>query len=223
MYKFRISNYNDTVLDSETAELFSMRLEEQSRAVMPVLWQITDRMREKTGNGEYSKKRVVRRRILGIVLLLLGIVVFVPGLMEPKNLLFIITGAAAILVGVFGLLLAQREKEACDRECPENRKTRVTGSCRKAADMMLQGRRSVDWDKIDAQLSFDDQGMRIKVDTTEQEVPYKEMNGLYETEHLWLLVYSKKNAFLLQKKDITCGEEGSFASFVKGKMHVTCP
>ena len=41
------------------------------------------------------------------------------------------------------------------------------------------------------------------------------MTAVYETERLWLLLYSGEKALLLQKKDMTAGELEKFVPYLQ--------
>ena len=49
----------------------------------------------------------------------------------------------------------------------------------------------------------------------------REMTAVYETERLWLLLYSGEKALLLQKKDMTAGELEKFVPYLQEKYWET--
>lgn len=206
MFLFQISNYDDPALDAEAAELLSQRLEAHSRSALPGLWKVTDRMNAYAKEGPGRVKRQGRYRVYAVVLFALGIFVLVPGLVEPRNPALIFAGAAAIIAGLLELFLARKEKTAA-----------VPDSCKKEAEKLLQGRRAIDWNHAEAKVAFDETGMTISSGEKRETVPYGQISEVFESEHLWLLLYSGEKALLLQKKDLVSGEAASFTAQILEK------
>lgn len=207
MFLFQISNYEDPSLDDETAELLRQRLEAHSRSALPGMWKVTDRMNTYAKEGPGRKNRQGRYRVYAVVLFALGIFVLVPGLAEPRNPALIFAGAAAIIAGLLELLLARKGKTAA-----------IPASCKKEAEKLLQGRRAIDWRNAEAKVAFDETGMTISSGEKQETVPYGQISEVFESEHLWLLLYSGEKALLLQKKDLVSGEAASFTAQILEKM-----
>ena len=204
MFLFQISNYEDPSLDDETAELLRQRLEAHSRSALPGMWKVTDRMNTYAGKGPGWNKRQGRYRVYGVILIALGVFVLVPGLAEPRNLALIFAGAAAIIAGLLALLLARKGKTAA-------------ASCKKEAEKLLQGRRAIDWRNAEVKVAFDEAGMTISSGEKQETVPYGQISEVFESEHLWLLLYSGEKALLLQKKDLVSGKAASFTAQILEK------
>ena len=202
-FLFQISDYGNPALDAETAELLRQRLEAGSRRALPGMWKMTDRMNTYAGEGPGREKRRGRFLVYGVVLIALGVFVFVPGLVEPRNPALLFVGAAAIVAGFLELFLARREKIAP-----------VPASCKKEAEKLLESRRAVDWHNIEARVEFDEQGMNISSGEKRETVPYGQISELFESDHLWLLIYGDEKALLLQKKDLVSGDAGQFAPYI---------
>ena len=131
------------------------------------------------------------------MLILAGLFLLIPGLMEPKELRMpLIAGAFFVLLGVSSLL----------RQRPARRK----GSFRQAAAGMLQNTSGLE--EASVQVVFDDDGMKVNTQDSTRIVPYDEMEMLIETPRLYLLTYGGR-ATLLQKKDLT-GDTQAFVGFL---------
>ena len=200
MFHFQISDYDDTCLDAETEELLRRRLEARSRKAAPGLWKVADRLNA-AAQGPGRKKRRGRYRAYGVILLALGIFALIPGLAEPGTPALILAGGLAVLAGTLNLLPARDKKPRT-----------VPASCKKEAQALLAGRRVIDWSKTRAEVHFDESGMTARLGEARETVPYGQITGVFETEHLWLLVYDGEKALLLQKKDLTSGEADAFSA-----------
>ena len=206
MFLFQISNYEDPALDVETAELLRQRLEAHSRSALPGMWKATDRMNTYAKEGPGRKNRRGRYRVYAVILFALGIFVLVPGLAESRNPALIIAGAAAIIAGLLELLLAWKEKTAA-----------IPASCKKEAEKLLHGRRAIDWRNAEAKVAFDETGMTISSGEKQETVPYGQISEVFESDHLFLLLYSGEKALLLQKKDLISGDAESFTAQILEK------
>ena len=182
-------------LEEELAAALEKRMEIFSRASLPKMWKKTDALNRYAARG--NGRKGVLRKILPWVLILAGLFLAVPGLMEPKELRTpLIAGAFFMLLGVSSLL----------RRRPARRK----GSFRQAAAGMLQNTAALA--TMSVQVVFDDDGMKVITQEDERSVSYAEMEMLIETPQLYLLTYGGK-ATLLQKKDLT-GDAEAFVGFL---------
>ena len=87
-YRFVLTPYDPSLAD-ELSRALEKRTELSSRKKYPGLWRQTDRLHaynERTGSAGTGKGRKIFRTVLTIVLLLLGLFLLIPGLMDPKNL-----------------------------------------------------------------------------------------------------------------------------------------
>ena len=121
MFLFQITGYDDPILDTETQDLLCQRLETQSRRAAPGIWKLTDSMDAYAAKGVGREKRAVRYRIYGLFLIILGVFILVPGLMEPRTPALIWAGGFAIFAGVFEFCLVRKRKapgipSACQKE-----------------------------------------------------------------------------------------------------------
>lgn len=209
MFLFQISNYDDTVLDAETEELLRQRLEAHSRQTVPGMWKLTDSTNAYATKGPGREKRKEGYRIYGILLIALGIFALVPGLMEPRIPTLICGGGLAIFAGVLEFCLVNKKKAP-----------KVPVVCQKEAKSLLEGRRAIDWTKNLVKINFDEAGMTIFSDKVKEIISYDKIKSVFETEHLWLLVYNEKKALLLQKKDLISGHTNEFLPYIRQEISV---
>ena len=203
---FRLSGYDDPSLDEETVRLLSKRLEARSREEVPGLWKVIDGLNAYAAKDSGREKRRRRYRIWGVILIALGIFVLVPGLVEPRTPVLIAAGVVGIVFGFLHFLpIGEKSSSA------------PAASCRREAAKLLSQRRGVDWSLPEnrTELRFDGAGLSVLGGEKEDAVPYGEMTAVYETERLWLLLYSGEKALLLQKKDMTAGELEKFVPYLQ--------
>ena len=207
MFLFQISNYDDPALDTEAPKLLHQRLEEHSRRTVPWMWKVTDRLNAHAANGPEQETRRTRYRVYGVFLLALGVFALIPGLMEPRTPALIGAGTLAIISGILEFCLARKRK-------PRD----VSKACRKEAEELLSGRRAVDWSKTQMKVCFDKNGMTASDGKKQDFIPYDKMTGIFETDHLWLVIYDGEKALLLQKEDLVEGAAGDFFSYLLHKI-----
>ena len=185
-------------LEEELAAALEKRMEIFSRASLPGMWKKTDALNRYAARG--NGRKGVLRKILPWVLILAGLFLAIPGLMEPKELRTpLIAGAFFMLLGVSSLL--------------RRRPARKKGSFRQAAAGMLQNTSGLA--EASVQVVFDDEGMKVITQDGARAVPYEEMEMLIETPRLYLLTYGGK-ATLLQKKDLS-GAAAAFTALLASR------
>lgn len=107
LFTFQISPLPEAYIPQLVYAL-EMRTELLSRVKFPGMWKHTDRLKQ----IPKVKKSPLRTKLLGIFNLALGIFLFVPGVMKPKELFVpLIVGAIGIGAGIalcFGARLKRR-------------------------------------------------------------------------------------------------------------------
>lgn len=206
-FRFQISSCQDPALDAETAELLRQRLEDRSRQAVPGMWRVTDQLNARADSVPDWEKRRRRYRIYGGFLLVLGLFALVPGLMEPRTPSLIGAGLFALLAGAAEFCLAGAKKTLVP-----------PASCRREAAELLRTRRETDWEKLQVELRFNENGWSVTTAEGESQTSYEDLRGVFETERLWMLVYGKDLALLLQKKDLISGEAGEFLPYLQEKI-----
>lgn len=180
------------------------RTELISRTKNPKIWAYTDRLNEKEKASESVQKRhSVFRRVTSVINLLLGIVLFVPGLMDPKELMVpLAVGAFAIFAGLIGIL---------------GKRGNRTNKFLKPAKRLLQGK-----DAIlpgENQIIFSECQMEIKsLQASSIVIPYADFAYIIETDDAFLLTY-RAYATILKKEDLHEGDITDFCNFIARKTH----
>jgi len=204
-YLFRLSPYNINKLLPQVSKALEKRTELVSRERYPGLWKHTDKFRESSEQGQNR----LRTKVLSILCILLGIFLFVPGLVKPQELLVpLLVGAVAVGAGIGGLWRSRRHKK---------------NPFDKSAKLLLAGK--------DAELSepveveFAENGMTIPAENGATEtVSYDKFECVIETEDSILFVFEER-VTLLQKCDLVDGTLEEFCAFCAEKIrnyHSVC-
>ena len=193
-FLFRLSPYPAEALLPQVSRALEQRTERQSREQYPALWKSIDRLRK------LGRNRPVRRhkKLRSAVYLALGIFLFVPGLMKPRELMIpLIVGTVAILFGVCGLW---------------KKRNRFDAAARQLLTM---------YDGISEELSVSFSAEEMTIPTTDQgdikTVPYSQLECILETDDIFLLIYDTL-VTVLQKCDLTGGSPEDFRAFVSEKI-----
>ena len=187
-------------LRRELAQAMDKRLEVHSRQTMPGLWSLTDRLdRTPRAPEKVLKRRRVRYRIYGALLLFLGLFLLIPGLMEPKELAWpLAAGVLATFSGV-RLLLPRRRG-------PTHRGWRQAETLLKSLT-----------EPTAKEVEFSDAAIGIRSDDGSFQVLYEAVNALIETERLYVFSVLERSALVLQKKDLVKGDAAAFLPFLSEK------
>ena len=197
-FEFQISPYTDPSLVQQVSRALEKRTELRAREQFPKLWRITDNLNPKHEGKAVSNGRRVRYRVYGILLIAMGVVLVVPGIMDPKHLLVpLVAGAVGILAGIFTLLTGsggQAQSKRFDQ----------------AAEKLLKGFEA----PPAAQVRFTPGGMEI---AGKPAAVYSDVDFAAETENLFLLTWNEK-VTILQKKDLVGGDCAQFAAFLHKQL-----
>ena len=195
-YRFQTSAYDKTALLPEVTAALEMRMEQVSRTRLPGLWKVIDSRGAGRSTAEMTRGRRIYRRVVGTMLLLIGLFLLIPGLLKPRELFGpLAAGAFAVGTAVFYLR--------------STRKKRIS-SFEKQAGVLLENIA-----KAPAQaVLFRDDGIQLQGQET---VPYANITFYTETSSGILLNWGNTATFL-QKKDLETGEWTAFFGFLREKM-----
>lgn len=197
-FVFQISPYSDASLVRQVSAALEKRTELYSRAKCPGLWRITDRLNRGRGARHISKGQRLRNRLYGIFLMGMGIILLVPGLMDPEGLTVpLIAGAVGLLAGLFTLWAG-------------GIKSRQTRRFDQAAGKLLKGFEAPPL----ARVRFVREGMEIGGKLA---ASYADFDFAAETKDLFLLTWREK-VIVLQKKDLAVGDRAQFGDFLMDRM-----
>lgn len=186
---FSMKSYDADVLVSQVAWMLEKRTELASRKKLPGLWKITDRLNKVPRSSEAERKhRQESRRRWGGLLLVMGIFLFVPGVMKPQELpVPLIAGFLAIVLGVLYLRREDKKKNSYEK---------------KAKKLLEKMNHSMENRKL--RLAFGDTELTISGEGEEKRIAYRSMECALETADAFGLV-QENQMILLQKKELLLG------------------
>ena len=200
-FVFKTSGYDSSELTAQVSRALEVRTELESRAKMPGMWKAIDRLNasERAGEEELARRRK-RGKVYGVLLLILGVLLLVPGVMAPGEMtLQLIAGCVGIVAGALCLLPRSTRSSNLQRQF-ERAARELLGKLREAPETDVR---------------FTDEGMELG----EVKVPYSDFGCVIATEDIYLPVWGKQATVLL-KRDLD-GDAAAFDEFLRGKTEVT--
>ena len=199
LYLFEISSYDISRLLPQVSRALEKRSEHLSRQRYPKMWRYIDRLPSPSRGTSRGR---LRTRLFSVLCLAAGVILVVPGLMEPKELLVpLVAGAAAVVLGVSGLWRTRK-----NREKPFDRSARL----------LLEGKDQTP-ERSAPTVSFSDQGMSLSEKGGSEFVPYSDFESAWETEDTLLLVFGQR-VTLLQKRDLVQGDFSGLSRLLAEKV-----
>ncbi len=199
-YEFQISPYNNPLYIQQISYALEKRTESISREKYPQMWKITDYFNSKKVSESVLKKRRFRSRIYGALLIIMGVFLLVPGLMEPQEL------AVPLFAGIFGLLIGVFTLWSSKAQKLQSRRFN------QAAVKLLK----IVEPSLPVHVHFTQDGMKI---ADQQMIPYPDFNFVCETKDLFLLTWNEQIT-ILQKKDLVTGDKAQFTSFLQDHIKI---
>lgn len=195
-YNFQITPYDTESLLQQVSKALEKRTEFVSRECYPGLWENIDKL---NAVSKGKRRSSLRSKIMSIICLVLGVFLFIPGLMKPQELLVpLLVGAFAIVIGIVYLYIGRKDKK---------------NPFDKSARLLLMGKDTISA-KQSIMVSFSESGMEIRADDKEsQHIPYSDFESMIETEDLFLFVHDTRIT-VLQKKDLTSNDITDFRNFI---------
>lgn len=194
--------YQAEELEEELSRALEKRTEILSRAEYPKMWEKTDKLNETAARAaKKRKRRKWMEKYLPWVLLVMGVFLLVPGVMDPVELRVpLLAGTFAVAVALMSFLRRHLEKKQ--------------PSFHKSAKRMIENLHTIEGTGLRA--VFGEEGLTVSAQGNESLIGYDKFEMLVETPLLFLLTYSG-NAIVFQKKDMTQGESTAFAAFFEEK------
>ena len=202
-YNFQITPYDTESLLQQVSKALEKRTEFVSRERYPSLWENIDKL---NAVSKGKRRSSLRSKVMSIICLVLGVFLFVPGLMKPQELLVpLLVGAFAIVIGIVYLYIGRKGKK---------------NPFDKSARLLLMGKDTISA-KQSIMVSFSESGMEIRADDKEpQHIPYSDFESMIETEDLFLFVHDTRIT-VLQKKDLTSNGITDFRNFISRNVPQT--
>ena len=190
---FQVTDLNEEVLVPQISKALEKRTELRSRQTAPKMWNATDKLNESNKMTEEEKKRRrMRKKILGVLFMILGVILFVPGLVKRDgNMMALIVGAIAIIVGFNNFRTSgevKRNSEKFDNA---------------AREFLTGHKESLKNNKV--QICFSGEEMITvmgELDELDQDaVSFDQIEYVMETEDIFFAIYQGRG-IVLQKKDL---------------------
>lgn len=188
---FSMKPYDAEMLTEQTAWMLEKRVELASRKHLPGIWKVTDKLNAvpRAPEAELKRRREHRRRFGGLFLVM-GIFLFVPGMMRPQELPGpLVMGFLAIVLGLWYLRKEDRKKNAYIKQAKKLLES-MNGS--------MENRK--------LRLIFDDAELAISGAGEDKKISYREVECALETTGLFGLIYENQ-ILLLQKNELLLGTE----------------
>ena len=198
---FSMKPYDAEILSDQVARMLEKRTELTSRKKLPGLWKLTDKINAVPRAPEAElKRRKERQRRWGGLLLVMGIFLFVPGIMKPQELpVPLVAGFFAIVMGMLYLRKGDRKKKSLEK---------------KAKQLLEKMNASMEGQKL--RLIFYDAELAITGVGEDKKISYANMECALETADLFGLIYENQ-IVLLQKKELLLGNAEDLIKVLKEK------
>ena len=180
----------------EISESIAKRTEIFSRKKFPGLWEKTDALNAKNLSEPALKRRKIFRKINGIICIALGIFLFVPGIVAPKELFVpMIAGAFAIVLGIFAVIPRKTNAEKFLKKAKKLAK--AINSSLKPEDTVVFGEEGI----------FENGTLLME---------YENLENLIENRSVFLVCDGTK-IMVLRKTDMVIGNPEEFGLFIEDK------
>jgi len=200
---FSMKPYDAETLLTQVAWMLEKRTELASIKKLPGLWKVTDKLNAVPRAPEAElKHRQERRRRWGGLLLVMGIFLFVPGIMKPQELpVPLVVGFLAIVLGVLYLRKDDRKKKSYEK---------------KAKKLLENMNTAMESQKL--RLVFGDTELAMSGAGEDKKISYAGMECALETADVFSLIYENR-IVLLQKKELMLGTAEEFAEQLEEKTN----
>ncbi len=207
---FSVSTYNSGLFQSQISTVLEKRNELLSRKKFPKLWKFIDKMRAARMCEKVLKRRRHRYKIYGVILLLMGIYLFIPGLMDPKELFApLVGGALNIILGIgyicFGRSINKEKPILKEKPTKKEKPTPFD----KAAKKLYESYANL----VPQKIVFDDAMIHLNEVAV---IKYEEIVQVFVTTDFFAFIW-KENITVLQRKDLTASSEREFLDFLASK------
>ena len=203
-FTFHISPYDVKKLLPQLSVALEKRSALLSRERYPQVWSVTDKL---NAQNEARNYKPMLSRGKSILFLILGIILVVPGLVNPQQML------VPLLFGIIGIVAGIRGLTSTGNAMMNRMKKRFDAS----AKQLLAGKdRLQEKDCID--ITFTEEGFSYPADEGEKEcISYDEFESVVEAADLYLIVFDT-SVTVLQKSDLQGGDFAAFDAFLSEKI-----
>ena len=198
---FSMKPYDVNTLFPQVVQILQKRVEIASRKKLPGLWKITDKLNAVPRAPEAElKRRKERQRRWGGLFLVMGIFLFVPGIMKPQELpVPLVAGFLAIVLGILYLRKGDRKKKTLEK---------------KAKQLLEKLNASMEGQKL--RLIFYDTELAITGVGDDKKISYANMECALETKDLFGIIYDNQ-IIIVQKQELLLGNAEDLIKALKEK------
>ncbi|NMA65837.1 MAG: hypothetical protein GX957_06285 [Clostridiaceae bacterium] len=200
-FVFVLTKYNDESFKPQVSKALEKRTELVSRKEYPHMWKFIDKMNSRRKvSGEVLKKRHGRYKVYGIFLILLGLFLLIPSLINPKEMLIpLLTGTFTTGMGILYLRHGRKPK-----------KEKLT-SFDRAAIQLFNKYEKISVGEVTVTFSSD----KIHLAGSDA-IDYSEVDEIIITEDFFIVIW-KERITVLQKKDLSSSNIEEFTNFINSK------
>ena len=205
-YLFELRPTADERLLPQLAAALDKCGELSARKRLPALWKHIDRLRGTQAVPEkVLRRRRIRRRIYGGVLIAAGLFLLVPALTAPREMPGpLLVGAFAVAWGLYSLLL---RGGAGGKGGGKSALQRYEKEARLLLERLAEARRAGMY------MRFTDRGMTVEAGEERKVISYGAFECAAETREL-LLLRGKTSGIVLQKRELAWGNWEAFRAFL---------
>lgn len=188
------------------------RIDSLSRLKYPAMWERADRAAandtpEKKASRD--KAAAIRYKLWGVIFLALGILLAVPGIMEPRGL------TLPLIVGVLAVILGCKRLFSKYVSAEEKQNLRYAASARRLMTMLNNAQTSGA-----PTLTFNAEAMTMTTPNgSEEVVPYTAMEYIIEEEDIILITFGTK-VTVIRQTEIIAGDIHAFLPYLEDKAAV---
>ncbi|MBQ7873535.1 MAG: hypothetical protein IJ306_00025 [Oscillospiraceae bacterium] len=189
---FRPGKIGSGLVD-EVACVLAKRTEIASREKLPGLWNKIDKINTDKAPENVLRRRKTRHAVYGAALIAMGIFLFVPGIMKPKELFVpLVVGAVSLISGIFAVMPQKNAAERFEKKAQKLIKS--IDSSVKNGDTLVFGEECIT-----------ENGALL--------MEYENIAEIFETKNLFFISDGIK-AILIRKCDLVRGNNDEFCAFI---------
>ena len=203
---FSMKPYDVDALTDQAAWMLQKRVEHASRKRLSGLWKIIDKLNmvPRAPEAEQKRRRACNRRWSGLFLVM-GIFLFVPGVMKPQELPGpFVAGFLAIVMGLFYLRREGKKKNKFEKQ---------------ARQLLANMNSSMEGQKL--RIIFYDTGLAVSGIGEDKKISYAAMECALETADMFALIYDNR-IILLQKQELLLGTAEEFGKRLEENVNYAC-
>ncbi len=197
-YIFDLSKYDEDKFIFQVTNTLEKMTELNSREKYKNIWKTTDKLNAKEKVSEQVMiKRKKRSKLYAVVLILLGLFLLIPSLIDPKEMkISLIISIFTLCVGILNLLSISKYKKK--------------SSFAKASEKLFSEYKNIP--KI--QIIFREDKIQILDNFA---IEYNEIEKFFLSEDFYIVIWNERIT-VLKKNDLIKEDESEFMEFIRRKL-----